>query len=383
MDSILYVGSNEDTLPKFLEKLGYLVIQRDASVSLPDCVAKAILDLIVVDARGMPDAEELCSFFRTQESTRQLPIVYISPEGTGATTPTFEKHDKIEVVPGPLSIGRLAGKIATQLRLRKFDGRDELRSTLAEANSALRDFNDRFKRELDEARTIQESLLPASLPCDSRVEVAVSYQPLEGVGGDWYFAKSTAQGLSLQIADVTGHGLSAAFIGSMAKLAMTAADTDVPHELLKAMNKLMAPQLPPGRFVTMGSCLYDPVTGGIKWARAGHPPALLLRRSKNVVEQLIGDGFAVGFFEDSDYELVESSLAPGDALLIYTDGISEAQSRDMEVFGFERLSAALLSCDAKASSAEMLSHLLDVFDEFRQERILKDDVTVLLLKRLS
>jgi sigma-B regulation protein RsbU (phosphoserine phosphatase) len=266
--------------------------------------------------------------------------------------------------------------------LRKIAGTDEKKSSLAEINANLRDHNSRFKKELDEARAIQESLLPRVLPRDPRMELAVSYQPLDEVGGDWYFANTTPSGrVSLQIADVSGHGLSAAFIGSMAKLAMTAAAKERPDELLEVMNRLLAPQIPHGRFVTMGSSLYDPATGKLLWSRAGHPPALLLRRASNEVARLLGEGFAVGFFEDSTYSLCEDQLEVGDTLLMFTDGMTEAQALSGEAFGIDRLAMALRGTSADQSSADMLRTILDAFDTFRGERLIRDDVTVVLLKR--
>jgi sigma-B regulation protein RsbU (phosphoserine phosphatase) len=383
MDSIFYLGDRDEKLPKLLEKLGYAVVQRDPEMPLADLVARTNLDLILIDSRLDPDSADLCTFFRTQESTRGLPIIFIR-EPSDTSFNAMEELDRVEVVDSPVAIGALAGRIATQLRLRKFAGRDELKSTLAEVNATLRDYNARFRKELEEARAIQQSLLPRTLPSDSRFQMAVSYQPLEEVGGDWYFASKTEDGrIACQIADVTGHGLSAAFIGSMTKLAMSAAGKQRPDELLAGMNRLMAPQIPAGRFVTMGSCLYDPATGALEWARAGHPPGMLYHRATGEVEQLMGDGFAVGFFEDSEYSLVNAVLEPGDALLLFTDGISEAQNRSMETYGLERLASALKEAPVNGNPASILEHILDEFDAFRQERILKDDVTVMLLKRTA
>ena len=381
-DSILYLGNHDEKLPKFLEKLGYGVLTRDDRTNLGDFVARHNLDIIVIDARMMVDPEQLCTFLRTQEATKSLPIVYIAPEGTKGSSEELEEVDRLEVLHSPISIGILAGRIATELRLRKFAGKDELKSTLAEVNATLRDYNDRFRRELEEARGIQRGLLPAHLPSDPRFQMAVSYEPLEEVGGDWYFANKTADGkIAVQIADATGHGLGAAFVGSMAKLAMAAVGKDKPDELLTGMNKLMAPQIPSGRFVTMASCLYDPKTGKIQFARAGHPPALLVRNKTREVVQLMGEGFAVGFFDDSEYSLVEDELQSGDVLLLYTDGISEAQNRSMKTYGLDRLSAALLKAPPTASCAEILGIVLDDLDSFREERIINDDVTAVILKR--
>ena len=383
MDLIFYLGNNDQKLPRFLERLGYAVLGATNNVALPDLMSRTNVDLILIDGRVMGDVADMCSFFRSQENTRGIPIVCISPENSSELYDT-DIIDKVDIVQAPFSVGTLAGRIATQLRLRKQAGGDELQGTLAEINAALRDHNERFRKELEEARAIQQSLLPRVLPADERFQLAVSYQPLEEVGGDWYFASVDSNGqLALQIADVSGHGLSAAFIGSMAKLAMSAAGKTKPDELLSKMNQYLSAQLPPGRFVTMGGCLYDPATGKVQWARAGHPPALVLSRQNSQVRQLKGFGFPIGFDESDHYSLEEDILQPGDALLLFTDGISEAQNRAMATYGIERLSNALSRTSRTSAAPEMLRALLDDFDLFRQERLLKDDVTLILVKRLG
>ncbi len=382
MDLIFYLGNTDQKLPRFLERLGYAVLGASNNVPLPDLISRTNVDLILIDGRALGDVADMCAFFRSQENTKGIPIVCISPENSSEL---YEPDliDKVDIVQAPFSVGTLAGRIATQLRLRKQAGGDELQGTLAEINAALRDHNERFRKEVEEARAIQQSLLPRVLPSDDRFQLAVSYQPLEEVGGDWYSAGIDGDGkLVLQVADVSGHGLSAALIASMTKLAMTAAEKSRPDELLREMNRYLGSQVPAGRFVTVGSCLYDPATGSVQWARAGHPPALVLSRKESQVKQLKGTGFAIGFDEAGSFTLEQATLAPGDALLLFSDGISEAQNRSMVPYGLERLSAAVGRTAPNSSAAEMLRAILDDFNAFRQERLLKDDVTLVLVKRL-
>jgi serine phosphatase RsbU (regulator of sigma subunit) len=382
MDLIFYFGDErERQLPQFLERLGYAVKGLGSSSPVLEAIQGQNADLIVIDGRLNTELVDLCTFFRAQELTREVPIVCIAPEHQ-RTLDAFEAFERVEVVPSPLSVGALASRIATQLRLRKAAGLSNERSSLAEINAALRDHNTRFQKDLEEARAIQQGLLPKELPSDPRFQIAVSYQPLEQVGGDWYFVDfPDRKHLRLHIADVSGHGLPAAFIGSMAKLAMVAAERERPDELLAVMNKYLVPQLPSGRFMTMGTCLYDPATGRVQWARAGHGPALILKRSSHQVTQLLGNGFPLGFVAETSYELIEHTLEPGDALLLYTDGVTEAQNRDMKQFGVERLSAALSAAPSKGGSGEVLRSIVDAFTRFLEGRLLKDDVTLMLLRR--
>ncbi|MCB0311402.1 MAG: serine/threonine-protein phosphatase, partial [Bdellovibrionales bacterium] len=224
----------------------------------------------------------------------------------------------------------------------------------------------------------------AQLPRDPRYELAVIYEPLEGVGGDWYYAQVEANGcLSVQIADVTGHGLSAAFICAMTKLARMAARKEEPHHLLAEMNRLLTPVLPSGRFLTAAAFLYDPESGALRFARAGHPPALVLSRQTGEVKHLQSDGFALGFLDEADYDLSEVSLEVGDLAVLLTDGIPEAQNLKNEMYEMDRVSEVMKSGTENDSGAEFLRRLIKDFDEFRDGRILKDDITVVVLRRVQ
>jgi len=164
---------------------------------------------------------------------------------------------------------------------------------------------------------------------------------------------------------------------------MSAAKKELPHELMKEMNALMTPNLPEGRFVTMFSYLYDPATGGLDYARAGHPPALALSRASNTVQQLKTDGFAIGFFEGGSYGPGHVDLAIDDIVIAFTDALPESQNRSGATYDYGRMEQVLRATDSEQSAADVLMSILDDFDDFREERILKDDVTLIVLKRVA
>lgn len=384
LDSLLVFGNPQDQAVRLLGKLGYDVVMPSDRTTLPTFLDRNQFDLIILDGRLEENGVDLCEFLAQHLQQRKVPILYLTEKKEIAQQLADMKAGTVATVELPCSPGKLATRVATALRLRKLAGSANDQASLAEMNAALRDLTKRLAHEREEARGIQEGLLPAELPQDPRCEIACTYLPLEEVGGDWYFVQKGKDGrISVQIADVTGHGLAAAFICSMTKLALFAADVREPELLLEKMNSLMAPQLPAGRFVTMGSVIYDPETGKLRSARAGHPPTLVLHRKTDQVERLMGDGFALGFFEEGTYTATETTLEVGDLALLYTDGVSEAQNRGFDTFGLDRLAAALRASPPEAKTSEVISAVIDAFDEFRDGRLLKDDVTIVALRRTA
>lgn len=382
MDTIFFLGDSKDQIPAFLGRLGYSVLGVSAEQPISEVVAQTTPDIILIDGRLTHDTLNLFEFFRSQESTRGVPIVCVSPE-EAQIVDQLSQFERVELVPHTSSVGMLASRIATMLRLRKTAGADDMQGSLAEMNIALRDYNARMKKDLEEAREIQQSLLPQTLPRDPRFQLAVSYHPLEEVGGDWYSVdlNHDRTALELHIADVSGHGLPAAFLASMAKLAMVAAQGLEPDKLLERMSSYLQPQLPRGRFITTGHALYKPETGEVLWARAGHGPALLRRKATGRVEQLYGEGFPIGFASGEPYELVRDHLQPGDLIILYTDGLTEAQNRSMQQFSLERLCRVIAEIPDGLTAGKMVEWIIDALARFLDERLLKDDVTLLLLKR--
>lgn len=383
MDSVLILSPDHERLQKFLGKIGYSVLAPDDDSPLIDLVSSKVIDIAIVDSEYDLDGVEICNLIRGSEVTKSTPIIFISSDRAKTFAVREAGIEKLEIMESGVSIGSLATKIATNLRLRKIAGASNLSATLAEANSALRDLNARFKRELEQARAIQHSLLPEKLPVSDQYEIAVYYSPLEEVGGDWYFVREGEGGaLNVQIADVTGHGLSAAFIGCMTRLAISAANQVAPSMLLKETNRLMAPQLPQGTFVTMASFLYDPSGGSLTFSGAGHPPGFHLDASAKKVTKLASDGFAIGFFDDSVYGSAEVAMQENDIFVILTDGITEAQNRDAAQYGADRVSSILAECPPELGAGAVLDKILHDFSAFCDGRILKDDVTMIVLKRV-
>jgi serine phosphatase RsbU (regulator of sigma subunit) len=181
------------------------------------------------------------------------------------------------------------------------------------------------------------------------------------------------------IGDVTGHGLPAAFIGAMTKMALAYADKSSPETMFREMNDGMADLMPPGRFVTVAAALYNPETGGLKVARGGHPPPFVWRKETGEVEQILPKGMALGMLAGVSFELFETSLNPGDRFLLMTDGITETTDMNNEMLGIEG-SAELFKKWVHLPMDQNLDKILEEQFEFAGGRILKDDNTLIGLE---
>jgi sigma-B regulation protein RsbU (phosphoserine phosphatase) len=259
---------------------------------------------------------------------------------------------------------------------------DQLVSTLrAEIGKgrARRQQHAHEQRELEEARRIQRTLLPASLPQVDGCEIATSWQPAAGVGGDCFdligFGRSR---LALSIADVVGKGIPAALLMSNLQAAVRAFATDAaqPAELCQQVNRILCGNIAEGRFISFFYCVFDNDLGALTFANAGHYPPILVRAGGSV-ERLVPGGPVMGVLADAAYEQGRVSLAAGDRLVLFTDGITEARRRDDTEFGEARLIA--LAVENRACSAPALqARLADAVASFTGGTF-QDDATLIVL----
>jgi PAS domain S-box-containing protein len=271
---------------------------------------------------------------------------------------------------------------------RRYDEEDLLLAEDLAYRCALAADNARLYRDRSEiARVLQRSLLPPLLPEIPGVEVGAEYLSVgesSEVGGDFYDLINTVEdGWICAIGDVRGKGVEAASVTALARYTIRAVTMkdDRPSEVLAALNEAMLRQLPEDRFCTAACLRLEPEDGsagvGVDVSCAGHPPPLLVRPD-GTVEEVGLSGRVLGVFPDA--ELGDSSLRlmPGDALVLYTDGITEARSPDGGFFGEDRLRRLLGSyagCDAVTFAERIKEEVLDF-----QEGDLRDDLAVLVLR---
>lgn len=235
-----------------------------------------------------------------------------------------------------------------------------------------------LERSADEAKKRQRHLLPIQPPPDAVAEIEVVYRPLQSVGGDFLDFYSLADDrFGVAIGDVSGHGIEAAIVMGMAKMALKIGmGVSGPFpQILAEVNKDLSNELRRAAFVTAFVATIDRPTRRMTYARLGHPPALL-RRGAEILE-LDGPGLPFGVDAGPRFpntlQVRETELRPGDLVLLYTDGVTEALAE--EQFGDERLKEALKTAPPEA----VLPHLTAALDAFLGPRPVGDDVTLVAL----
>lgn len=207
-----------------------------------------------------------------------------------------------------------------------------------------------IQKELEIARHIQLSILPSAPPASEHFCVAARYRPMTSVAGDFYeFLDGGDGAVGLLIADVSGHGVPAALIASMVKVAIQAQrhHQDHPAGLLAGVNEALCGNAQ-NQFVTAGYVYLNPDGNELRYAAAGHPPLLLLRAGQ--VSQIEENGLVMALMRSASYTSITQPLQPGDRILLYTDGILEAANTEGEEFGHDRLTDMLIQ--SASSSAE-------------------------------
>jgi phosphoserine phosphatase RsbU/P len=244
-----------------------------------------------------------------------------------------------------------------------------------------------LKRDLEVAREIQQAMLPDGMWSGPGVEAFGLTRPANTVGGDFYDILPQPDGrVIVTLGDVAGKASPAALLMALL-LAMlrTLVDEGLGIGALMArLNLQICRHAPPSRFITMFVASYDPRTGEMQFVNAGQTPPLL-RRQNGMLERLMTGGIALGMFEGSTYESGYARLDPGDALVMYSDGITEAEDPTGQPFdesGLERTLALYPGTFPEATAASIGHAIFDAVERYRRDSRLSDDLSVLVLSRL-
>jgi sigma-B regulation protein RsbU (phosphoserine phosphatase) len=344
-------------------------LETDTAASVSDVrqrLSGSAYDLLLMDLNYARDTtsgrEGLELLTEVRGRYPDLPVVVMTGWGTIETAVDAMRRGARTFVTKPWDNATLAATVMREI---------------AEARAA-RSSERTARREHEDAQAIQRGLMPAALPDVPGLRLAARWQPASAFGGDWYDALPTGPAsMAISIADVCGKGLPAALV--MASLqaaarAFTAADAS-PAAIAARLNRELARVPAPRRLVTGFCACYEASARRLVYSNAGHNPPLLVRGDGSIV-RLSAGGMVLGAFEEASYEEREVTLSAGDRLVLYTDGITEAENGSGEPFGEERLERAVLAARTR-TPGEIVGAIFDDVSTFAPPPM-RDDATVMV-----
>jgi serine phosphatase RsbU (regulator of sigma subunit) len=252
---------------------------------------------------------------------------------------------------------------------------------LQEAHAAVVE-KDRLEHELELARVLQQSILPHEFEGYPGFGLAASSRPAQQVGGDFYDVIPLSDGrVGLVMADVSDKGMAAALYMALTRslIHAEARRSSSPREVLLSVHRLLLEMSQADMFVTVFYGVLDPAQGTLRYARAGHDQPLLFSPGDGGCRFLAAEGMLLGMWEQVRLEEADVHLRPGDALLLYSDGITDASAPTGEFFGVERLCETASTADG-LSAEELCERIFERVDRFQAGAVQHDDMALMVVK---
>jgi len=239
-------------------------------------------------------------------------------------------------------------------------------------------------RELDQAAEIQQSYLPATAPAVRGLDVAGHNAPCRTVGGDYYdFFPYGNSRIAMVLGDVSGKGMPASLLmmGLQARVQVLIEEPKSLADAMTRLNRITSANCPSGRFITLFFCILDGDTGELTYSNAGHNPPLIIR-SDGSYEQVKGGGPVIGILPTFEYQEYRARLNDGDALVIYSDGVTEAINPAGEQFEVPGLAGAVIPLRHQ-SAASIIEAINKAVAAYTAGAPPSDDVTLIVARKIS
>ncbi len=330
------------------------------------------IDMVLSDI-NMPHMDGLTLLKRIPEIDANVRAVIVSAYGDMKNIRTAMNRGAFDFVTKPLDFKDLRVTIDRTLR-----HLEEWREALSSRDQLIA-----LQNELDVASRIQRSILPTEFPSGAEFEVFGSMEPAREVGGDFFDVMNLDNGrIGLAIADVSDKGVPAALfmMSSRTLLKGAAIGSIAPGDVLTEVNDLLFAENEAAMFVTLLYAVYDPKDGSFTYASGGHDKPLVVHSDGSSEYLPLTGGIALGVAPGFPYEQNTVTIDPGDTIILYTDGVTEAMNVDNEAFGMDRLEE-LFAGSAPSGSEEANDSVIDAVDEFAGDAPQSDDITCLTLRR--
>jgi serine phosphatase RsbU (regulator of sigma subunit) len=324
---------NRAIVKKTLSELNMKVDEANDGIEGLNALQNKKYDLVLVDII-MPklDGFGFLSKFKDTVGNNFVPVILMTGSDDLNSKIKGLRIGADDFLIKPLNEKELVARVLSLLRLKS-------------VHNELYERNLQLKKELEIAKRVQQFIIPKDFSQVLYPLVSGYYHPIEDIGGDFFDCYPLPDGnYGFLIADVTGHGIPAALVMSMAKMIFSIYATrfNSTSELFSSVNDQMNGLLLDTQYITSFFVIYDNKTKTIKYSNAGHTRALYYRANKKKVLALDTNGFFIGLSIDNNYEEKTLPVDPGDRLLLYTDGITEIKNLKGDEFGENRLAKYMI-----------------------------------------
>jgi phosphoserine phosphatase RsbU/P len=338
-------------------------------------VSRTIMDEVIGKGKSVltSDAQHDPRFMSSTTTLQGIHSVLAVPLGVG------EKVFGIIYADSPIAEGRF-----TEDHLKVLTTLASVAAIRVENARLLEEQIDRqrLEHELQLASEIQQRFQPTAPPVVAGYELQGISFPCYEIGGDYYdFIEREDGRLIITLGDVSGKGTAAALLMSSLHAAVhaQAASHDSLVDTISAVNRYLADNIPPNRFVTLFYAELSPKTGALSFLNAGHNPPLIVHQA-GTVEQLSSGGLPLGIKPDAVFREGRTQLQPGDVMVIYSDGVSEAGNPQGEEFGVKRLSDTVMR-NIESSASGIRDRIESALTKFSEGTAAADDITLVIVKR--
>ena len=265
------------------------------------------------------------------------------------------------------------------------DDRGQLELEVERLRAELDADRRRLQDELAFARRVQLNLMPLTPPVIDGWEIATTYRPARQVGGDFYDLypiPGRASHLGFVVADVTGKGVTAALMMAFSRAVLRSAayNGSGPADALRRTNRVLVEEARTGLFLTAFVGWLDTANGSLRWASAGHEAPILIRNGSRRLTRLNAAGSLLGLFDPLSVRDRTTVLGPGDTLVVYTDGVTDARNDRGEFLGESRYLDVIRET-AGAGAASLTERIRAAVDGFQGDALSTDDLTIVAVSR--
>ena len=338
------------------------------------------IELILSDVM-MPEMTglELLKILRDNKEYSEIPVILISAEGDTSKKVAGLNLGADDFITKPFNLDELMARVKIHIRLRRLQKEVLIANKqVMHVNNMLKSQNEKLIEDLEQARGVQMALLPDVLPKSEKYQLGSRYLPAERLGGDFFDIVELDDGkkLGVLVADVCGHGVSAAFTTAMTKIVFrnSCFNSKDPAEVIYQMNEELFGNIKSG-FVTVFYGVLDLEKHTLHYASGGHPPLLIHRQKDDSIEELKAQATFLGSFNGLEFTSDMTHVSNGDRILFYTDGIFESQNMEGEQFGLERINE-LLRNHKDEPVQTLLDTMIKTLMDFIDGMEFDDDITV-------